>query len=196
VPTSVVKSSLVGVLAPHAQAVAVTQWHDESQSWPAPHWPCPHGGSQTSPDSTTPFPHLGIVVVVVVVVEVVVVAHGLDDGSQRSVILVLAFPAFALILQLAAFVPCFFVFTVTPVKLPHTELVPLGLTLSFPIPPAQWLGLKAWIFFLRLFGVQLAPGWLTHSFRLNEHLLSTAVAQIMLPSVTAPLVCSWKSVAH
>src|SRR2546426_12187 len=105
--------------ATHAQAVAATQWHEESQSWPALHWPYPHGGSQSSPDSTAPFPHTGIVVVVVVVVEVVVVEHGLDDGWQRSVMLVLAFFAFARILQLLATVPCFFAFTVTtPVKPP------------------------------------------------------------------------------
>ena len=97
-----------------------------------------------------------------IVVVVVVVEHGADSGWQRSVILVLDFPAFALILQLPAFVPCFFVFTLTPAKLPHTELVPLALTLTFPIPPAQRL--EAWIvLFLRSFGVQPASGWLTHS---------------------------------
>src|SRR5207253_6653445 len=82
----------------------------------------------------------GMVVVVVDVLLVVVVVapeHGVDSGWQRSVMLVLAFFAFPRILQLLAFVPCFFVFTVTPTKLPHTEFVPLALRLTFPIPPAQ-----------------------------------------------------------
>src|SRR2546428_6528526 len=46
---------------------------------------------------------------------------------------------------------------------PHTELVPLALTFTFPIFPAQKVGLAAWVvLFLRSCGVQLAPGWLTH----------------------------------
>src|SRR6266404_1747562 len=136
-----------------------------------------------------------VVVVAVLMVVVVVPEHGVDCGWQRSVILVLAFPAFALILQLPAFVPCFFVFTLTPAKLPHTELVWLALTLTFPIPPAQRL--EAWIvFFLRSFSVQLLAGWLTHSASWMVHLLPAAVAQTVPPSATVPLVCSWNSVGH
>ena len=134
---------------------------------------------------------------VVLVVVVVVVEHGIDEGWQRSVMLVLACFAFPRILQLLATVPCFFAFTVTPAKLPHTELVPLALTFTFPIFPAQKVGLAAWVvLFLRSCGVQLAPGWLTHSSRLNVHLLPTAFAQMVPPSVTVPLVCSWNWVGH
>src|SRR5438876_8165041 len=112
--------------------------------------------------------------------------------------LVLAFFAFARILQLLDTVPCFFAFTVTtPVKPPHTGPVLLALTLTFPIPPAQRVGLAARIFlFLRSCGVQLSPGWLMHSSRLNVHLLPTAFAQMVPPSATAPLVCSWNCVGH
>ena len=131
------------------------------------------------------------------VVVVVVVEHGLDSGRQRSVMVLLAFFAFPRILQLLATVPCFFAFTVTPAKLPHTELVPLALTFTFPIFPAQNVGLAAWVvLFLRSCGVQLASGWLTHSPRLNVHLLPTAFAQMVPPSVTVPLVCSWNWVGH
>jgi len=140
--------------------------------------------------------HRRVVVVVVAVVIVVVVApeHGIDCGWQRSVMLVLACFAFPRILQLLA---CFFAFTVTPAKLPHTELVPLALTFTFPIFPAQNVGLAAWVvLFLRSCGVQLASGWLTHSPRLNVHLLPTAFAQMVPPSVTVPLVCSWNWVGH
>jgi len=144
--------------------------------------------------------HCMVVVVVAVVIVVVVVApeHGLDTGWQRSVMLVLACFAFPRILQLLATVPCFFAFTVTtPVKPPHTELVVLALTLTFPIPPAQAVGLAAWIFlFLRSCGVQPASGWLMHSSRLNVHLLPTAFAQMVPPSATVPLVCSLNWVGH
>src|SRR5437762_3193263 len=124
------------------------------------------------------------------VVEVVMVEHGDDDGWQRSLIPVLAFFAFARILQLLATVPCFFALTVTtPVKPPHTELVLLALTLTFPIPPAQRVGLAARIFlFLRSCGVQPASGWLMHSSRLYVHLLPTAFAEMVPPSATVPLV--------
>src|SRR2546428_2083514 len=126
--------------------------------------------------------HGRVVVVVVLAGVVVVVAHGFDDGSQRSVIVLLDGPAFAWILQLPSFVPRFFVFTLTPVTFPHTELVPMALTLTFPIPP-QWP--EAWIlFFLRSFGVQLSTGWLAHTASWKVHLLPTAVPQSMLPSVT------------
>src|SRR3989442_14077577 len=81
-----------------------------------------------------PEPLRGHGMVVDVVEVVVVVAHSPACGSQRSVVLVLAFPAFPLILQLPALVPCFFVRTVTPAKAPHTELVPLALTWTFPTP--------------------------------------------------------------
>ncbi len=91
--------------------------------------------------------------------------------------------------------PCFFVFTLTPAGFPHAELVPLALTLTFPIPPAQRLA--AWIVLIfRSFGVQLAPDWLTHRSSWKVHLLPTAVAQMVPPSATVPLVCSWNWVAH
>jgi len=126
------------------------------------------------------------------VVVVVVVAHGLDDGWQSSVILVLDCPAFALILH--DFVPFFFAFTLTATELPHMELVPLALTLTFP-PCVQ--PLEAWIVFcLRSFAVQPAPAWLTHSASWKVHVLPTAVAQSEAPSATKPLVCSWNSVGH
>src|SRR5438046_1994910 len=129
------------------------------------------------------------------VVVVVVVEQGVDGGWQRSVRLVWDCPAFARSLQLPACAPCFFVFTLTPAKFPHTELVPLALTLSFPIPPAQRL--EAWIVrFLRSFGVQPASGWLTHSSSWNVHLFRAAVPQTVPWSATGPLVCSWSSVAH
>src|SRR5438034_3746150 len=132
----------------------------------------------------------GMVVVVVVVPE-----HGDDSGSQRSVIVLRDCPAFARILHLPSFVPCFFVFTLTPAGFPHAELVPLALTLTFPIPPAQRPA--AWIVLIfRSFGVQLAPDWLTHRSSWKVHLLPTAVAQIVPPSATVPLVWSWNSVAH
>src|SRR5207245_2543028 len=78
-----------------------------------------------------------VVVVVPGVLVVVVVEHGVDGGWQRSVILVWDCFAFARILQVPACVPWFFVFTLTPAEFPHKELLPLALTLSFPIPP-QW----------------------------------------------------------
>ena len=135
-----------------------------------------------------------VVVLVPGVLVVVVVEHGVDGGWQRSVIVLRDCPAFAWILQVPACVPCFFVFTLTPAKFPHTEVVPLALTLSFPIPP-QWP--LAWIrFLLRSFGVQLPPDWLTHSSSWNVHLLPAAVAQTALPSVTGALVWSLNSVAH
>jgi len=97
-----------------------------------------------------------VVVVVPGGLVVVVVEHGADCGWQRSVILVWDCAAFARILQLPACEPRFFVFTLTPVESPHTELVPLALTLSFPIPP-QWPAARI-LLFLRFFGVQLDSG--------------------------------------
>src|SRR5207247_11250056 len=89
-------------------------------------------------------------------VSVGVAANSPACGSQRSVILVLAFPAFPLILQLPALVPCFFVRTVTPAKVPHTELMPLALTWTFPTPLHR---LEAWMFLcLRFCGVQDRKG--------------------------------------
>ena len=131
---------------------------------------------------------------VVDVVEVVVVAHSPACGSQRSVILVLAFPAFPLILQLPALVPCFFVRTVTPAKAPHTELVPLALTWTFPTPLHR---LEAWMFLcLRSFAVQPLSVSFTHSAISKTHFLLTAVWQTVPWSVTRPLVCSWNRVGH
>ncbi|PYN80157.1 MAG: hypothetical protein DMD97_03865 [Candidatus Rokuibacteriota bacterium] len=124
-----------------------------------------------------------VVVVGVWVVVVVVVGQGDDCGWQRSVMSVRESPAFAWIRH----VP-FFVRTLTPAKFPHTALVPLALTLSFPIPP-QWP--LAWIrLFLRSFGVQLSAAWFTHSASSKVHVLPAAVAQSELASATRPLVCS------
>src|SRR5207248_320497 len=113
---------------------------------------------------------------------------------QRSVISVRESPAFAWIRHVPGCDPCFFVRTLTPAKPPHTALVALALTLSFPIP-AQWP--LAWMrFFLRSFGVQLSAAWFKHSASSKVHVLSTAVAQSELASATTPVVCCWNSVGH
>src|SRR5439155_487843 len=137
-------------------------------------------------------PVLVVAALVVVVAAVVVVVAA--PVVVVAAIVLRDCPAFARILQVPARVPCFFVFTLTPAKFPHTEVVPLALTLSFPIPP-QWP--LAWILFVpRSCGVQLSPGWLTHSSSWNVHFLPTAVAQTVLPFVTGALVWSLNSVAH
>src|SRR5437667_579733 len=79
---------------------------------------------------------VGMVVVVVttVVVVVDVLAHGLEDGSQVSAILLEPFMAFALRVHVPALRPFFFVLTVMPTNVPLTEIMPLPLALTLAAP--------------------------------------------------------------
>src|SRR5690242_12848930 len=76
-----------------------------------------------------------IVLEVTIVVEVVV-GHGSDDGwHSRVTFCAELFGTFADTTHLPIFLPCFLVRTVTPANAPHTEVVPLALTLTLPTGP-------------------------------------------------------------